>query len=86
MILECVINSDCIGDSDNCVSNACFCGLSAKCSGRTDNCLLEKCKCGENDECPETEICSSGECRGMYFLILKKSSKSAILASTENYR
>ena len=86
MILECVINSDCIGDSDNCVSNACFCGLTAKCSGRTDNCLLEKCKCGENDECPETEICSSGECRGMYFLILKKSSKSAILASTENYR
>ena len=65
MILECVINSDCIGDSDNCVSNACFCGSTDECSGRTDTCVMEKCKCGENEECSETELCIVGECRGI---------------------
>ena len=72
MILECFIDSDCIGDSDNCVSNACFCGSTDECSGRTDTCVMEKCKCGENEECSETELCIVGECRGIWYLIFKQ--------------
>ena len=65
MILECWTDSDCIGDSDTCVSNLCFCGSTEKCAGRTDTCVMGKCKCSENEECSETSICSNGECRGM---------------------
>ena len=72
MILECGTDSDCTGDSDKCVSNACFCGSTEKCSGRTDTCVMEKCKCGENEECSETELCIVGECRGMWYLIFKQ--------------
>ena len=70
MSLECVTDSDCTGDSDNCVSNACFCGSTEKCFGISDTCVMEKCKCGENEECSETEICIAGECRGMLLLII----------------
>ena len=74
MILECFIDSDCTGDSDNCVSNACFCGSTDQCSGRTDTCVMGNCnKCGENDECSETEFCGTGECRGLLLLVLKES-------------
>ena len=71
MILECGTDFDCTGDSDKCVSNACFCGSTDKCSGRTDTCVMEKCKCGKNEECSETEICSAGICRGMLFFIFE---------------
>ena len=72
MILECLTNSDCTGDSDTCVSNLCFCGTTEKCTGRTDTCVMEKCKCGENEECSETEFCSTGECRGILIFDIGK--------------
>ena len=65
MILECLTDSDCAGDSDACVSGVCFCGSTKKCTGRTDTCVMGKCKCGEKEECFQTEFCSTGECWGM---------------------
>ena len=72
--LECFADSDCTGYSDTCVSNVCFCGSTEKCSGMiADACVMGKCKCGEHEECSDTEICSVGECVGMWFLIFTKS-------------
>ena len=63
--LECHTHADCPGDSDTCISNACFCGSTDKCSGRSDTCVIGKCKCGGNKECSKTAMCIVGECRGM---------------------
>ena len=43
MILECGTDSDCTGDSDKCVSNACFCGSTEKCS-ETEICSAGECQ------------------------------------------
>ena len=65
IIQECVIDSDCTGDSDTCVSNVCVCGSTEKCSGGS-TCVIGKCKCGEHEECSETESCINGECQGIW--------------------
>lgn len=62
MILECFTDSNCTGDSDTCISNACLCGSIEKCFGKTDTCVMGKCKCGEHEECTEIESCNAGEC------------------------
>ena len=64
IVLECVIDSDCTGDTDTCVSNVCVCGSTEKCPGDS-TCVIGKCKCGEHEECSETEFCIAGECLGM---------------------
>ena len=73
LIAECNIDDDCVGDSDNCVSNFfCQCGSNKKCSGNADTCTDGECRCGNNDECSGSDVCLLGECRGRYFEIIEK--------------
>ena len=53
LCLECISSSQCIGLTDSCLGNRCFCGPTIKTCNSTiaNHCIDGLCKCGTNDQC-----------------------------------